>query len=167
MPLLILLIFLGVPLLEIAVFIQAGHIFGLWPTLAAVVATAVAGVALLRAQGIAALNRARESVQRNEVPVAEVFTGVCLLLAGALLLTPGFVTDAVGFLLLVRPLRERLGRRLLEAILHSAKTRVWVDGEEVTSPGNGRHRPPRDAIDVDYTEVRPDSADDNGDRRRR
>ena len=92
MPLLLILIFIGVPILEIAVFIQAGDIFGPWPTLAAVVATAVVGAALLRAQGLAALGRARRELDRGQIPIAEVFTAACLLIGGALLLTPGFTT---------------------------------------------------------------------------
>lgn len=153
MPFLIVLIFLGVPILEIAVFIQAGSIFGLWPTLAATVVTAVLGAALVRAQGMAALYRARESLAQDRIPVAEVFTGICLLLAGALLLTPGFVTDTVGFLLLVPPLRTVVGRWILTALLRSPSTRVWVNGEEIVRPRHRQERRPTDAIDVDYTDV--------------
>ena len=133
MPLLLILIFIGVPILEIAVFIQAGDIFGLWPTLAAVVATAVVGAVLLRAQGLAALGRARRQLDRGQVPVEEVLTGVCLLIGGALLLTPGFVTDTVGFLLLIPPVRQVLGRWAMGALLRSPNSRVWVDGEEIVT----------------------------------
>jgi len=157
-PFLIILIFLGIPILEIAVFIQAGELFGLWPTLAAIVVTAVVGAALIRAQGLAALHRARQSMERDRIPVAEVFTAVCLLLAGALLLTPGFVTDTVGFLLLVPPLRAVVGKWILTAALRSRNTRVWVDGEEIVTPRHGRERGPDDAIDVEYTEI-PDDRD--------
>lgn len=153
MPFLIILIFLGIPILEIAVFIQAGNLIGLWPTLAAVVATAVIGAALIRAQGTAALNRARRSLAEDRVPVAEAFTGLCLLVAGALLLTPGFVTDTAGFLLLVPPLREAAGKRLLAALLRSPNTRVWVGGEAVVTRRGGRGQGPGDVIDADYTDV--------------
>lgn len=153
MPFLIILIFLGIPILEIAVFIQAGNVFGLWPTLAAIVVTAVVGAALIRAQGMAALQRARQSLARDRIPVAEVFTGICLLIAGALLLTPGFVTDTVGFLLLVPPLRAVLGKWILAAALRSRNARVWIDGEEIIPPRHEQGERPADAIDVDFTEV--------------
>ncbi len=159
MPLLLIAIFIGVPVLEIAVFIQAGELFGLWPTLAGVVATAIVGGAMIRAQGLVALERARHSVDEGQIPVTEVFTAVCLLVAGALLLTPGFVTDSVGFLLLVPPLRRRLGRWAMTALMRGRSTRVWVNGEEIVTPRNRDEAGPPDAIDVEYTEVERDDRD--------
>ena len=155
MPIILILIFVGVPVLEIAVFIQAGDIFGLWPTLAAIVATAIIGGALIRAQGMATVARARQSLDRGQAPVREVFTGICLLLAGALLLTPGFLTDSVGFLLLVPPAREVLGAWLLNMLMQRGKGRMWVNGEEIVTPGRRPEGTPRDAIDVEFTEVPP------------
>ena len=108
MPLLILALFIGIPLLEIAVFIQVGDVIGLWPTLATVVLTAVLGVSLLKRQGLSVLGKAQKSLDRGEMPLRQVFDGACLLIAGALLLTPGFVTDTVGFLLLVPAVRDGL-----------------------------------------------------------
>ena len=89
----ILLAFILVPIAEIAVFIQAGELIGLWPTIAAVILTAIIGTAMLRQQGIATLMRLRATVDRGEMPLREVFDGACLLIAGVLLLTPGFLTD--------------------------------------------------------------------------
>lgn len=110
------LAFIGVPILEIAVFVEVGGRIGLGPTVAVVVATALAGAFLLRHQGLATLNRARHSLAEGRVPLAEVFDGLCLLFAGALLLTPGFVTDGAGLLLFVPGLRAwlraLLGRHL-------------------------------------------------------
>jgi UPF0716 protein FxsA len=155
-PLLLILIFIGVPILEIALFIQAGDIFGLWPTLAAIVATAIIGGALIRKQGLATIDRARRSVDQGQAPVQEVFTGICLLIAGALLMTPGFLTDSAGFLLLIPPFRRVLGQKLMKTLFYDRKGRVWVDGEEVASSRQRRGEPPRDAIDVEFTEVPPD-----------
>ena len=155
MPLILILIFIGVPVLEIAVFIQAGDIFGLWPTLAAIVATAIIGGALIRAQGLAAIGRARRSLDQGQAPVQEVFTGICLLLAGALLMTPGFLTDSVGFLLLVPALRRSLGQWLMSALIYGRNSRMWVNGEEVSTPGRQRTDVSDDAIDVDFTEIPP------------
>ena len=108
MGLIILAVFIGVPIVEIAVFIEVGGWLGLWPTIAVIVGTAMAGTAMLRHQGLSVLARAQQSLARQELPVAEIVDGVCLLLAGALLLTPGFVTDALGFVLMVPGLRHAL-----------------------------------------------------------
>lgn len=102
----ILLALVGVPLVEIAVFIEVGGWIGLWPTLAVVLFTAFAGTWLLRAQGIGVLMRARRTIAEGGAPLREVFDGVCLIVAGAFLLTPGFVTDGAGFLLLLPPFRD-------------------------------------------------------------
>ena len=105
---LVLLLMIGVPIMEIAVFIQAGELIGLWPTLATIILTAFIGTALLRHQGLATLRRVQDTMNAGKPPVAELFDGMCLVVAGLLLLTPGFVTDAVGFLLFVPPLRTLL-----------------------------------------------------------
>ena len=106
MAFVILLALIGVPLVEIAVFIEVGGWIGLWPTLAVIVLTAVVGTWLIRAQGIGVLMRARRTVAEGGAPLREAFDGICLIVAGAFLLTPGFVTDAAGFLLLLPPLRD-------------------------------------------------------------
>jgi UPF0716 protein FxsA len=148
----LLLALILVPLSEIAVFIEVGEALGLAPTLVIVVLTAVAGAALLRRQGLDTLRRAEASLARGEAPVAEVFDGLCLLLAGALLLTPGFVTDAVGGLLFLPALRAWLRLWALKRLLSSG--RVWVDGTPV-APGDDR--PPDDVggplIEGDFAEL--------------
>lgn len=105
---LLLVSFIAMPIAEIAVFIEAGGRFGLWPTVAAVILTAVVGTALLRAQGLAVLRRAQGSLNRGEMPLQEVFDGFCLVSAGLLLLTPGFITDTLGFALLIPPVRAAI-----------------------------------------------------------
>jgi len=104
----ILFLFIAVPILEIAVLIQVGSIIGTWPTVGLVILTAVVGTALLRAQGMATLARAQEALNRGEAPLREVFDGACLLVAGVLLLTPGFVTDSLGLSLFLSPVRSAL-----------------------------------------------------------
>lgn len=138
--------FIGVPILEIAVFIQVGGYLGLGPTLGLVVLTAVLGAWQLRAQGLATLLRARRQIDRGALPARELFDGACLLVAGALLLTPGFVTDAAGFLLFVPPVRDFLRGRLARFIATRVETRIVVDGEAVP-PGGGP------IIDADYSDV--------------
>ncbi len=102
------LLFLVVPLLEIYLLLSIGGVIGVFPTVGLVVLTAVLGGALIRLQGLGVLFRLRERVSRAEIPANEILTGTILLVAGALLLTPGFFTDTIGFLLLVPPLRQRL-----------------------------------------------------------
>lgn len=99
-------IFIVVPVLEIYLLIKAGGAFGIDWTIFAVVVTAVAGAALVRRQGLATLANARTSLGRGEMPAFELCEGLVLLVSGALLLTPGFFTDAIGFLCLVPPLRR-------------------------------------------------------------
>ena len=127
----VLIAFIAVPVIEIAVFIQAGERLGLWPTLAIIVLTAMIGTALLRHQGLAILARARESMEKNMLPVAEVFDGLCLLVAGALLITPGFVTDGAGFLLFVPALRAFLRGYFLRRLEKKQEPQAGpaIDGE--------------------------------------
>jgi len=156
MPLLILGLFIAVPIIEIAVFIEIGGEIGLWNTIAVVILTAMVGTWLLRNQGIRTLDRARQSLEQQVFPVAELFDGMCLLVAGALLLTPGFVTDAVGFLLFVPPVRGLLRAWAWSVLQKRGDSRVWVmdeDGRSGTATGPGG------TIDGDFREIDPD---DNG-----
>ena len=105
---LLLILFLVVPLAEIWVLIEVGSEVGAIATVALVVLTAVVGAALMRAQGLATLLRARSSMAKGEVPALEMLEGAVILIAGALLLTPGFITDAAGFACLVPTVRRRL-----------------------------------------------------------
>ena len=108
------LLFLTIPLVEIYFLIQVGEVIGAWPTVLLVVLTAILGVWLLRWQGLTTLTRVQASLQHGELPAQAMLEGLLLLLAGALLLTPGFVTDAFGFLILVPPLRHHLAGWLLQ-----------------------------------------------------
>ena len=148
MAVLLLAAFIGVPLVEIAVFIQVGGWIGLGWTLALVVLTAVLGAWQLRAQGLATLLRARDQIDRGALPARELFDGACLLVAGALLLTPGFVTDATGFLLFLPPVRDMLRELLARYGRTSMETRSFVDGEKV-GPG-GAQGP---IIDCEFRDV--------------
>lgn len=109
MALWFLLALIGIPIAEIAVFIEAGDRIGLWPTVFAIIATAAIGMTIIRIQGLAVLRRAQEQLQAEQFPGVEIFDGLCLLIAGGCLITPGFITDAFGFLLLIVPLRRWIG----------------------------------------------------------
>ncbi len=106
-PLLIFLIlFVGAPLVELYVLIEVGSEIGALPTIALSIFTAVLGGLLVRLQGFSVLFRAQELMAHGEAPAIEMMEGAMLLVVGLALLLPGFITDAVGFLLLITPIRR-------------------------------------------------------------
>ncbi len=110
----LLLIFLVVPVAEIYLLFQVGGLIGAGWTIFMVVFTALLGAVLVRAQGFSAVRRIQAQLAAGELPALELLEGVVLLVAGALLLTPGFFTDAVGFACLTPPLRRGVIRLALE-----------------------------------------------------
>ena len=108
------ILFLLVPLIEIYFLIQVGEVIGAGWTIFLVVATAVLGAGLLRMQGFNTLQRAQTSMAQGQLPAVEMLEGVALLCSGAMLLTPGFFTDAIGFILLVPAIRQALIKRVLK-----------------------------------------------------
>lgn len=166
MPLL--LLFILVPMAEIALFIQVGDEIGLGWTLAIVILTAFAGTALVRNQGLAVWQRANQAMSENRMPLEEVFTGLCLLVAGALLLTPGFLTDTIGFCLLIPPIRKFLGRGLWDILKTRGTIRTHSSFHHSHDPhrgphgaphGNGGHNGNGPVIDGDFHEVNQDKRD--------
>jgi len=149
---------IGVPILEIAVFIQAGELIGLWPTIGAVIVTAIVGTTLLRIQGLATLFRAQRNLEEGRLPIVEVFDGLCLLLAGALLLTPGFVTDGVGLLLFAPPFRSVLRAWASRFLVHSGRVQTWSTGPASPPPPTDGDR--GTVIDGEYEDV--SERDNNG-----
>jgi len=122
------LLFLFVPLVEIYFLIEIGDVIGAGFTIFMVVLTALIGAALVRYQGFTTLARAQNEMLNNRMPAMEVIEGALLLLAGALLMIPGFVTDALGFLLLIPPLRQWMVQGFLKKRVMPMDSRV-VDGE--------------------------------------
>lgn len=111
----LLLLFIVIPLAEMLLLFEvADRIGGLW-TLFLVVLTAVLGVQILRWQGLSTLLRASQRLQSGELPATEIVEGMLLAAAGALLLTPGFITDTLGFLFLTPPLRRLLAARIVRS----------------------------------------------------
>lgn len=116
----LLTIFIVVPLVEIYLLIKVGGVIGAPWTIFLVVFTAMLGAFLVRSQGFSTLRRIQASLGAGELPATELLEGVFLLIAGALLLTPGFFTDAVGFACLTPPLRRGLIRYALErGLIHA------------------------------------------------
>ena len=132
MPFLFLL-FVLVPVVEIALFIRVGGAIGLLPTLAVVLATAALGTWMLRREGLATLAKARARLDLGELPASQLLEGMLLLVGGTLLLTPGFMTDAVGFACLLPPTRRWLVARLASGALG----RVGIGAASGTRPGMG------------------------------
>ena len=151
----LLALFIAVPLIEIGLFIQVGGAIGLWPTLAVVIGTAFLGTWLVRAQGALAMGQLRDSFNQLNDPTEPLAHGAMILFSGALLLTPGFFTDALGFALLIPPVRS--------AVFQYLKARVNVQsftmgGDPRGPAGPGRTAPGEDVIDGDFTDVTPDKA---------
>lgn len=150
----VLLAVIALPVIEIALFIKSSQWIGLLPTIILAVAAGFIGIAMVRAQGLNTLARVRVQLDRGEPPVAEVFDGVCLALAGGLLLLPGFFTDILAIALLLPPVRAAL--------------RLWVSGHMkavvVATGGNGHSRPPGQppVIEGDFTVVKGDDDQKRG-----
>lgn len=141
--------FIAVPIIEIALFIQVGGWIGLWPTLAVIVLTAVLGTALLRQQGLAVLAEARRDLDAGRMPVARIADGLCLLVAAVLLLTPGFMTDALGFLLFVPAVRQAIGRGLLDWFRRHGRVDVRTGGTAGRRPaGTGPQVIEGEAVEI-------------------
>ncbi len=135
-----LLVFFSTPIIEMYLLITVGGYIGALPTIALVMLTAVVGVALLRAQGLQTLTRGRMRLESGELPAREVAEGLLLAVAGALLITPGFVTDTLGFLLLIPPVRGVVARRVLDRIVvvgRDGDGRPRSAGRSYGGPGTG------------------------------
>lgn len=149
MPLLLLLAFIAVPLAEIALLVKVGQYIGLLWTILIVILTAVIGTTLLRQQGFGVLARATEALEAGRMPVETVIEGLFLLISGAFLLTPGLLTDTVGFLFLIPPIRMRVAKWTLKKLLASGAVHVsgfgmrGGGGQAPTDEPDDRRAPPR------------------------
>ncbi len=138
----IFLFFLIVPFVEIYLLLQIGGIIGVFPTIFMVVFTAALGAWLLRQQGFATWMRFQENLNRGEIPAYEMIEGPVLLVGGALLLTPGFFTDAFGFACLVPALRRKIAQYVIENHL--------VNGNIQTQFYQQQTKRPADVIEGEY-----------------
>ncbi|RRJ83315.1 FxsA family protein [Aestuariirhabdus litorea] len=141
------LLFIIVPIVEMVVLIKVGEVIGAWYTVGLVLLTAVIGINLLRQQGLSTLMRANQRINSGELPAQEMVEGFLLAIGGALLLTPGFVTDTMGFACLIPPLRRLLVSKLL------GSGRFFMAGQ---GPGYGPRGPAGRDPDVIEGEYRRD-----------
>jgi UPF0716 protein FxsA len=127
-------LFIVVPIAELAVLIQVGEQIGVWWTVAILIADSILGATLMRSQGRAAWRRFNATLQSGRPPAREVLDGVLVIFGGALLLTPGFITDIFGIAFLLPPTRAVVRRMLV---------RRFAD-RMIASATRGRPGPPRD-----------------------
>jgi len=150
LPLVVL--FIVVPIAELAVIIQVGQLIGVWWTIAILVADSILGSVLMRSQGRVAWRRFNEAMRAGRPPAREVLDGALVIFGGALLLTPGFISDLLGLLLLIPPtravVRTVLARRLVRRMVARAPGRT-------PRPGPAPGRAPD--YDVDGTAVESDA----------
>ena len=168
MRLLPFLLFILVPLAELAILIKLGEVIGIAATIALVIATAVIGVSLLKRQGLAAISRARTTVEAGEFPVESVVDGACLLVAGAFLLTPGLLTDTVGFSLLIPQVRRGMARWLFNKLIASGH--MHVGGFDAGGGMRGNESPRQQdtpasegsVIEGEYQDIGDSESEDHG-----
>jgi UPF0716 protein FxsA len=133
---------LAIPIVEIAVFIAVGDSIGIYYTLLMILVTAILGSILLRIEGFRVLGKIREEMAAGRMPAKEMTSGVMILVAGILLLTPGFVTDTIGFLLFLPPVRS--------AIRSFLRSRINIQTMgAATGFGGFDERPPKTGLNED------------------
>lgn len=152
----LILILIVTPLLEMLLLVRLGALIGFWPTVSIVVLTALVGGTLAQRQGLATWGRFQEALANGRLPTEEIVNGIAILIAATLLLTPGVITDLVGFVALIPPVRSfawrRLSRRFREGRF-SASFRFQSHGPSIPSDadippnsewgGHARRRPRR------------------------
>lgn len=120
-----LLLFMLIPIVEMWILIEVGGWIGALPTIGLVVLTATIGLSLLKQQGLSTVMRARRNMDEGAIPASELVSGVMIAVGGALLLTPGFVTDALGLALLIPQTRQWLLFKLIDRY----RDKIIIEGE--------------------------------------
>jgi UPF0716 protein FxsA len=151
MPILLIVLFIVVPIAELAVIIQVGQLIGVWWTIALLLADSILGSMLMRSQGRLAWRRFNAAISEGRAPTREVLDGVLVIFGGALLLTPGFITDVFGLVFLIPPTRM-LVRRL---VVRRATLRVM----EASRPPSRDSRSRADDVDGTAVDIEPDQLD--------
>ncbi len=143
----LLLLFIAMPIIEMLVLFEVGGAIGALPTVGLVLLTAVVGLSLLKRQGIKTLLSAQEKLNSGELPVNELVSGIFLAVGGALLLTPGFVTDTIGFCCLIPGLRQLLIGRLVTMLKPNIVAFSQTEGGGAKNAQENR----QGSIDAEYT----------------
>ena len=141
MRLSMLLLFIGVPIIELALLIELGRNIGFWWTIAIVILTAIVGTAVLQRQGLQTFARINQELNSGKPPIMPVVEGMFLLIAGTFLLTPGILTDSFGFLLLIPPIRHFIAKWCLKRFVSSASVHVHMSGMGQQEPPQNNPNP--------------------------
>jgi len=150
MGVVLLFLFLALPIAEIWVIIQVGGAIGVWPTLALLIIDGFVGAALARSQGRAAWERFNRALTAGRIPARETFDGAMIILGGALLLTPGFITDVFGFALLIPPTRDVV-RAVLSRFAGWRLRLAWRVAAPPPRPAGAGRRGPAPVYDYEGT----------------
>lgn len=136
--------FILIPLVEVGVFIEFGAWIGLWPTLGTILCTGLVGTVLIRRQGFRTFEQAKISLQKNRAPLREIFDALCFFVSGLLLLTPGFLTDVFGCVLLIPFVRAHIRQIIARRLNHPPKRERNGDRGPVIEGEYQRIRPKDD-----------------------
>lgn len=149
-------LFIVMPILEMLILLKVGSLIGAWYTIGLVLLTAIIGVNLLKRQGLQTLMRAQRKAQYGALPVSEIGEGLLLAVAGALLLTPGFVTDAIGFALLSPVIRAELAKGVAKRMVVSGQTtyQSYNAGQAEYRKSHVESENGNVVIDADYVEIK-------------
>ena len=152
------ILFLVIPIIEIFFLIKVGEVIGAFPTIILVVLTAVIGAGLLRQQGLSTLARFQQNLSTGKIPAQEMVEGIMLAVGGALLMTPGFVTDTIGFLCLLPFSRKFIAAKVIKR--SSAKFTAGMSGGFTGGAGgfyaDSSHSSDNNVVEGEYTEVEED-----------
>lgn len=158
-------LFLVIPIIEIFFLIKVGEVIGAFPTIILVVLTAVIGAGLLRQQGLSTLARFQQNLSTGKIPAQEMVEGIMLAVGGALLMTPGFVTDTMGFLCLLPFSRKFIAANIIKR--STAKFTAGMSGGSFTGGAGGFYHETHstsgsssesNVVEGEYTEIEEDPA---------
>lgn len=136
----ILSLFIGVPIAEITLLLKVGGSIGLLNTIGFVILTAIIGAYLVRQQGLETVSKLQQETQAGRVPAMQIAEGVALLFAGAVLMTPGFITDALGFALLIPPVRQMIiawsAKNMFKGQVHTSHHEAYSEHSNSSNQGS-------------------------------
>ncbi|KAA1161726.1 FxsA family protein [Pseudoalteromonas fuliginea] len=138
-------LFIIIPIIEIALLIQVSDVIGGFATIALVVITAILGAKMVKQQGMSALQNVQTQMAQGQMPAKELFTGICVVIAGVLLLTPGIMTDVFGLLLLTPAIRNKLAAGLAS----QATVKMSASMQQGPSPFAQQPHSPREQQQMD------------------
>ena len=158
MPLILLMTVAAVPILDIVSLIMVGEAVGVWWTLAGVLLGGLLGSLLVRTQGLTIAKQGREALAQGQLPARQVFDGACVLFGGGLLMLPGFVSDALGFVLLIPAIRGWIFRLIERQVRSSGRFMAWNIRDMADTDGSSAGP----VIEGEFEPVSDPVSDENG-----